>query len=302
MKIYKRKIIASSVFGATEEITHDFDHVLENNKNLILKMINERLEYLYTGKFLDMYAPYVKSDNLKFQASHVRYDWVDGSAIYEFHFKIFLKVPFENTMLWTLADNRNNYSSYADYVRLYLEEVGLESAAVYQQIFWGIIRQNKTTTEEKLESELLQLLKDQSNYIIEEYRYYDSNLNTEYVPLTKFLEWVKPKVKKPRTSVYNKMIAQLQSESEDGINSIYEQTESGEYIDSIAQSVEDSLGIWSEPSIQGGHGSIIFRDKDTDEVLLEKDYEEYCDDVIDMALESKSKKGFMSQLKQYYDI
>lgn len=224
------------------------------------------------------------------------------NEIIEFHFKIFLKVPFENTMLWTLADNRNNYSSYADYVRLYLEEVGLESAAVYQQIFLGIIRQNKTTTEEKLESELLELLKAKSNYIIEEYRYHDSNLNTEYVPLTEFLEWVKRKVKKPRTSVYNKMIAQLQSESEEGINSIYEQTEAGSYIDSIAQSVENSLGIWSQPSIQAGHGIIEFLDKNTDEVLLTKDYEEYCDDLINIALESNSKKDFVSKLKQYYDI
>ena len=42
--------------------------------------------------------------------------------------------------------------------------------------------------------------------------------------------------------------------------------------------------------------------KITDEVLLRKDYEDYCDDIIDMALQSKSKKGFVSQLKQYYDI
>lgn len=100
----------------------------------------------------------------------------------------------------------------------------------------------------------------------------------------------------------DKLVIYLESERDEGINSIYEQTEAGSYIDSIAQSVEDSIGIWSQPSIQGGHGIIEFLDKDTDEVLLRKDYEDYCDDIIDMALQSKSKKGFVSQLKQYYDL
>ena len=98
------------------------------------------------------------------------------------------------------------------------------------------------------------------------------------------------------------IVDDLQSEGDGGINSIYEQTEAGSYIDGIAQTVEDTIGIWSQPSIQGGQGIIEFLDKDTDEVLLEKDYEEYCDDIIDMALQSISKKGFVSQLKQYYDI
>ena len=105
-----------------------------------------------------------------------------------------------------------------------------------------------------------------------------------------------------KTGQWKKITSKLQSEAESGINSIYEQTEAGSYIDSIAQSVEDSLGIYGEPSIQFGQGSIIFYDNNSGDILLEKDYEEYCDDIINIAIESKSKKEFMSQLKHYYDI
>lgn len=104
------------------------------------------------------------------------------------------------------------------------------------------------------------------------------------------------------TGQWEKITSKLLSEAEKGINSIYEQTKAGKYIDNIVQSIEDSLGIWSEPSVQWGHGIIEFLDDDTDEVLWRKDYEEYCDDIIDIAIESESKKEFISQLKQYYDI
>lgn len=98
------------------------------------------------------------------------------------------------------------------------------------------------------------------------------------------------------------IIDNLESESDEGINSIYEQTEAGSYIDNIVQTVENSLGILSEYSVQWGHGIVEFLDEDTDEVLWRTDYEEYCDDIINMSLQSKSKKDFISRLKQYYDI
>lgn len=102
-------------------------------------------------------------------------------------------------------------------------------------------------------------------------------------------------------SKWMNIVDNLESESDKRINSIYEQTEAGSYIDDIVRSIEDSLGIWSEPSIQLGHGIIDFLDNDTDEFLWRKDYEEYCDDIINIAIESESKEEFMSQVKQYYD-
>lgn len=102
-------------------------------------------------------------------------------------------------------------------------------------------------------------------------------------------------------SKWMNIVDNLESESDRGINSIYEQTKAGSYIDKIAQNVEDSMGIYGEPSIQLGHGIIDFLDNDTYEVLWRTDYEEYCNDIIDIAIESESKEEFMSQVKQYYD-
>lgn len=102
-------------------------------------------------------------------------------------------------------------------------------------------------------------------------------------------------------SKWMNIVDNLESESDKRINSIYKQTEAGSYIDDIVRSIEDSLGIWSEPSIQLGHGIIDFLDNDTDEVLWRTDYEEYCDDIIDIAIGSESKGEFISQVKQYYD-
>ena len=103
------------------------------------------------------------------------------------------------------------------------------------------------------------------------------------------------------TSTYDKMIKQFRLEVEDGINSIYEQTDSGDYIANIVEDVEDSMGVWSEVSMRGGIGSIIFMNKDTDDILMVIDYQEYCDDIIDIAIESKSKKDLIYELKQYYE-
>ena len=103
------------------------------------------------------------------------------------------------------------------------------------------------------------------------------------------------------TSAHDKMIKQLTLEADEGINSIYEQTDSGDYIASVVENVEDSLGILSEVSMRGGIGSIIFVDEDTDDILMVIDYQEYCDDIINIAIESKSKKDLIYELKQYYE-
>ena len=59
--------------------------------------------------------------------------------------------------------------------------------------------------------------------------------------------------KSSRNSKWMNIVDNLESESDEGINSIYEQTEAGSYIDDIVRSIEDSLGILSEYSVQWGH-------------------------------------------------
>lgn len=105
-----------------------------------------------------------------------------------------------------------------------------------------------------------------------------------------------------RTNAWKNIVDQLVSESEEDINSIYEETDAGAKIDDIAKEVEDSLGIYGEPSIQAGRGGIFFYDSNTGDVLLRMDYEVFCNDLISMAIESSSKKEFVEKLKSYYDI
>lgn len=95
------------------------------------------------------------------------------------------------------------------------------------------------------------------------------------------------------------IINELESEIDDNINSIYEQTSAGSYIDDIAQEVESDMGIRGEPSIQGGMGSIIFYNED-DDVIYEADYEEFCNDIIDLAMDSESEQSFRSKLSSMY--
>ncbi len=91
----------------------------------------------------------------------------------------------------------------------------------------------------------------------------------------------------------------LKSDTEDGVDPLYEQTEAGEQLQNICTAVEDKLGIWLEPSIQGGMGGIWFYSKD-DEILAENyDYETYNEEVIGLATESKTQKEFQSRYKQY---
>ena len=105
-----------------------------------------------------------------------------------------------------------------------------------------------------------------------------------------------------RTNAWKNIVDQLVSESEDDINSIYEETDAGAKIDDIAKEVENSLGIYGEPSIQAGRGGIFFYDNNTGDVLLKMDYEVFCNDLISMAIESSSEKEFVTKLKSYYDI
>lgn len=221
---------------------------------------------------------------------------------------IYIYIYFTTTIHQAIQlANRYASQKYSQYIDQYIQRNGFdpEDRIQYQFIDISMYKYGFEDPEKAIASVFSN--KFPAFPDMDRFKYADKSTSMDesksiYRCVVLFEDNIKRDMKNNRKPTYRSMISELQSEVENGWNSIYEQTEAGSYIDSIAQSVEDSLGIWSEPSIQGGHGSIIFRDKDTDEVLLEKDYEEFCDDIIDMALESKSKKEFMSQLKQYYDI
>ncbi len=107
---------------------------------------------------------------------------------------------------------------------------------------------------------------------------------------------------KSKKTKWQNMIDKIQSEGEDGIDSLYEQTEAGEYIENLQEQVENKLGVWLEPSIQGGQGGIWIRSNKDDSTLAEDiDYEGFNEDVLDTACESKNKTEFMNWYKSYLE-
>jgi len=101
---------------------------------------------------------------------------------------------------------------------------------------------------------------------------------------------------------WKSLVNNLQREAEDGIDPLYEQTEAGEKLESIQQEVENALGIWLEPSIQGGQGGIWFLSNEDDSTLASNyDYQTFNNETIDIAIESKNKTEFKKKYRAYLE-
>lgn len=101
------------------------------------------------------------------------------------------------------------------------------------------------------------------------------------------------------TTQWASIKSELESEQEDGLDSIYEGTHAGEYLTSVQKGVEDSLNVWLEPSVQAGVGSIYFYSTEDDSDVGEPyDYQDFNIETIDLALASKSEKDFKNKYKK----
>lgn len=106
--------------------------------------------------------------------------------------------------------------------------------------------------------------------------------------------------KSTRKSPWMSLVHKLQSELEEGIDPLYEQTSAGAELDTVCRSVEDKLGVYLEPSIQGGVGGVWIYSKEDDSTFVENyDYQDYNDEVINIALNSKTKREFQTKYKQF---
>lgn len=95
---------------------------------------------------------------------------------------------------------------------------------------------------------------------------------------------------------------ELESDAEDGIDSLYEQTDAGEKLQNIQYEVEDALGIWLEPSVQAGVGGIWFYSSEDDSTLVsDYDYQTFNEDTIDIAIESKNETEYKKRYKAYLE-
>lgn len=93
----------------------------------------------------------------------------------------------------------------------------------------------------------------------------------------------------------------LESECEYYRDPIYEQTEAGLKIQYTCGDVESDMGIWLEPSIQGGQGGIWIYNTDDKYLAGGIDYAEFNSDVIDMVLTSSSEEDFKREYRQYLE-
>ena len=104
------------------------------------------------------------------------------------------------------------------------------------------------------------------------------------------------------TLEYDDVKQELEQESFDGIDSLYEGTEAGEYINSLCYPVEEELNLFVEPSVQAGRGGVWIYDNSTDDVLVKNyDYEDFNYECIELALDSSSPEDFKAKYKQYLE-
>ena len=106
--------------------------------------------------------------------------------------------------------------------------------------------------------------------------------------------------KRSKRLSWPKLTRDLETEAEEGIDSLYEQTDAGSALESICLSVEAKLGIGLEASVQAGQGGIWFYSSEDDSTLASNyDYQTFNDNVISLALESRNKTEFSNKYKDF---
>lgn len=105
---------------------------------------------------------------------------------------------------------------------------------------------------------------------------------------------------KSRKSPWTSVLKQLEADCEKYGDPLYEQTEAGEYIQNKCIEVENSLGVWIEPSVQAGTGGVWIYSKDDDTALVEDyDYQTFNDGILDLVVRSSNLSEFKKKYKAY---
>lgn len=102
-----------------------------------------------------------------------------------------------------------------------------------------------------------------------------------------------------KISNWRSLKSKLIHESEENIDSLDEQTSAGSYLEKVCKKLENTLGVELEPSIQGGIGGIWFYSADGDVIAEDYDYNTFNEEVIDLAIQSKTSKEFTAKYKKY---
>lgn len=288
MKIYIRSSKISD--SRNIDVTSHYKHILTSGlKNSVLKNVKNSFPTV-----TQIYPNWISFNDLDIEI-------VDAQEPYErLQVNVIVTTTIEISIAMYIDGYANTYMPYISKIPEYLESNGIDgSRQVLCNVFFDtILLDGKISDIEKYIEEVL---------VSGSYRFHAGDTidartkKSTWKYIKQFTIYCdKNFINKASNSTWPKMIKQLENEYYQGINSISEMTRAGSYIDNIAQKVEKKLGLYSDTSTIDGHGDIIFYDSDTDDIVFQFDYSEFCSDLIHLSLESKTKYEFVQKLTEYY--
>lgn len=108
-------------------------------------------------------------------------------------------------------------------------------------------------------------------------------------------------VKASNISKFDSMKEQLNSEWRTGLDPLDERTDAGEYVIDLSLEVEKDLGIFSEPSIQGGFGGVWLYNESYHKLAADVDYQDFNETLINCVLSSSNEQEAKNKMKKYYE-
>lgn len=93
--------------------------------------------------------------------------------------------------------------------------------------------------------------------------------------------------------------SQLQNERNNKVDSLLESTFAGQFLEALVVNVADRFGIRSEQSVTSDE--IHFLSKCDDDFIVERDYSDYRNTLVDYALNSESEGQFISKVRGWYE-
>lgn len=108
----------------------------------------------------------------------------------------------------------------------------------------------------------------------------------------------KPEKPKQPTD-WRSITEQLRIDAENGDDPLCDETYAAQYLRRVIERVENKQGVWLEPSVRNGYGSILIHSNEDDSILAEADYRDYNEYVLDLALNSKNAGEFKNAYDSY---
>ena len=226
-------------------------------------------------KFIDMIEATVKPDSLQDVLDYI-VSRSGEDALYEEVYPLLETYPVGNP-----------YINIFSLVRLGLDRNETDEYKIKDIVYRGL----DESLENYMNGDVLEL--SNSGYAGDK----RSSQLLNYINLS--FEYLRNRDRRKQNSGWKKLISNLESDIADGINPIYTGTYEGNQIDELSRKIESKLGISSEVNLQGENGSIEFYDS-TDNLISSLQYRDWCDELINLALKSKSKQKFESKLTEYY--